>query len=110
MHASRKVEILRGNHKLHYNKNLRKDIMKRSRLKNKANRSKDSLDIASYKIQRNLVVSLNCQGKFEYFNEVPNSESSRPLCDTGKSYFLNKHGRRDSKIMLIENYKMLLEK
>ena len=38
-HAPKKVKILIGNHKPHYNKDLRKAIMKRSRLKNKANRS-----------------------------------------------------------------------
>ena len=48
-HTSKKVTILRGNHKPHYNKNLRKAITKRSRLKNKANRSKDPVDIANYK-------------------------------------------------------------
>ena len=48
--------------------------MKRSRLKNK-----DPVDIANYKKQRNLVVSLNRQAKSEYFNEVSNSESSRPF-------------------------------
>ena len=47
MHAPKKVKILRGNHKPHCNKNLRKAIMKRSRLKNKANRSKDPVDIAN---------------------------------------------------------------
>ena len=61
--APKKVKILRGNHKAHYNKNLRKAIMKRSRLKSKANRSKDPVDIAIYKKQRNLVVSLNRQAK-----------------------------------------------
>ena len=49
--------------------------MKRSRLKNKANRSKDPVDIANYKKQRNLVDSLNHQAKSEYFNEISNSES-----------------------------------
>ena len=74
-HAPKKVKILRGNHKPHYNKNLRKAIMKRSRLKNKANRSKDPVDIANVKKQRNLVVSLNCQAMSEYFNEVSNTGS-----------------------------------
>ena len=41
-----------------------------SRLKKKANRSKDPVDIDNYKKQRNLVVSLNRQAKSEYFNEV----------------------------------------
>ena len=48
-HVTKKVKILRGNHKPHNNKNLRKTIMKRSRLKNKTNRSKDPVDIANYK-------------------------------------------------------------
>ena len=49
--------------------------MKRSRSKNKANRSKDPINIANYKKQRNLVVSLNRQAKSKYFNEVSNNES-----------------------------------
>ena len=64
-HAPKKVDILRGNHKAHYYKNLRKAIIKRSRLKNKANRSNDPVDIANDKKQRNLVVSLNRQAKSE---------------------------------------------
>ena len=69
-HAPKKVKILRGNHKPHYNKNLRKAIKKKSRLKNKARRSKDPVDIANYKKQRNLFVSLNRQAKSKYFNEL----------------------------------------
>ena len=84
-HAPKKVKILRGNHKPHYNKNLRKAIMKRSRLKNKANRSKDHIDIANYKKQRNLVVSLNHQAMSKYFDEVSNTESSRPFWKTCKA-------------------------
>ena len=91
-----KVKILKGNHKPHYNKNLRKAIMKRSRLKNKVNRSKDPVDIANYKKQRNLVVPLNRQAKStKYFNEVSNTESSRPFWETCKPHFSNKHARGD---------------
>ena len=54
-HVLKKVTIFRGNNKP-YNKNLRKAIIKRSRLKNRANRSKDPVDIANYKIQCNFVV------------------------------------------------------
>ena len=39
-HAPRKTIILRGNQKPHVDKNLRKEIMKRSELKSKANRAK----------------------------------------------------------------------
>ena len=103
-HAPKNIKILRRNHKPHYNKNLRKAIMKRSRLKNKAKRSKDPVDIANYKKQRNLVVSLNRQA-----NEISNTESSRSFSEICKPYFSNKHARRDSKIMFIENDKMLLK-
>ena len=39
-HATKKTKILRGNRKPHFDKNLRKQVMTRSRLKNKVNRSK----------------------------------------------------------------------
>ena len=44
--------------------------MKSSRLKNKANRSKNLVDIANYRKQRSLVGSLNSQGKSKYRNEL----------------------------------------
>ena len=108
-HAPKKVKILRGNNKPDYNKNLRKAIMRRSRLKSKVNRSTDPVDIANYKKQHNLVVSLNRQGKSKYFNEVSNIESSRHFWKNCKLYFSNKHARGDSKIMHIENDKILLK-
>ena len=78
-------------------------------LKNKANRSKDPVDVANYKKQSNLVVSINRQAKSKYFNEVSNTESPRSFWETCKPYVSNKHAHRDSKIMLIENDKMLLK-
>ena len=82
--------------------------MKRLRLKNKTNRSKNPVDTANYKRQRDLIISLNRQAKFEYF-KVSNTEGSRSFWETCKSYFSNKHARGDSKIICIENYKMLLK-
>ena len=55
-HAPRKTNVLRGNHKFHVEKNLRKAIMKRSVLKRKASRTKQQEDITKYKKQRNLLV------------------------------------------------------
>ena len=72
-HAPKKVKILRGNDKLHYNKILKKVIMKRSRLKNNANRPKDRVHIANYQKQSNINVSLTRQTKSEHFNEVSHS-------------------------------------
>ena len=45
------------------NKNLRRAIRKRSKLKNKANKTKSPLDIMNYKKQRNYVAQLNKTAK-----------------------------------------------
>ena len=44
--------------------------MKRSQLKNKANKTKDPKDILKYKKQRNYVVKLNNQSKQEHFDSL----------------------------------------
>ena len=69
-HAPKKIKIFRGNHKPHINKTLRKAIMKRSQLKNKANKTKDPKDILKYKKQSNYVVKLCNQSKQEYFDSL----------------------------------------
>ena len=43
-HAPNRKKVLRGNEKPHMNKNLRWAIMERSKLKNKANKTKNPLD------------------------------------------------------------------
>ena len=48
-HARKKTKILQGNQKPHFNKNLRKQIMIPSCLKNKANNSKNPIDIVKFK-------------------------------------------------------------
>ena len=58
-HAPKKTKILRENQKSHFNKKLCKQMMTRSRLKNKANKSKNPSDIVKFKRQRNLVANLN---------------------------------------------------
>ena len=58
-HAPKKRKWVRGNHKSHINKELRKATMKRSRLKNKANKTKKPIDISNFKKQRHYVVNLN---------------------------------------------------
>ena len=55
----KKTKWVRGNNKLHLNKFLRLAIMKRSKLKNKANKTKHPVDIKMYKKQRNYIVGLN---------------------------------------------------
>ena len=69
-HAPLKTKFFRANNSPHMSKELRKAIMKRSRLKNVANKTKSPLDISNYKKQRNLVVSLNKKQKKALFNSI----------------------------------------
>ena len=103
--ATRKTKVLRGNHKPHVDKNFCKAIMKRSKLKNKANRTKLQDDIAKNNKQRNLVVKL-WDSKLRYFNNIEISKNSKPFWNECKPYFSNKHDHGDSKIILIEKEKI----
>ena len=94
------------NHKSHVDKNLPKAIMKRSKLKNKANRTKLQEDIPKDKKQRNLVVKLNKDSKLRYFNNIETSKNSKPFWNECKPYFSNKNTHGDSKIILIEKEKI----
>ena len=62
-HALKKNKLFRRNQKPDVNKVLRSDIMKRSRLKNKANKTCNAADIFNYKKQHNLVVKINNECK-----------------------------------------------
>ena len=75
-HAPLKTRFVRGNNKPHVSKPLRKEIMKRSRLKNVANKSGLIDDIKAYKRQRNLVVRLNRDQKKLFFSKI-NTENPR---------------------------------
>ena len=87
-HALKKKKVLRGNEKPHMNKNLRRAIMKRSKLRNKANKTKHSLDIMNYKKQRNYVTKLNKTAKLEYFNNLKLGKDNKPFWEKCKSYLL----------------------
>ena len=83
--------------------------MKRSKLKNKANKMKHPVDIKMYKKQRNYVVGLNKQAKFKYFNNLDCKKDAKPFWDKCKPYFSNKHSRGDTNIMLPEKGEILLK-
>ena len=101
-HAPKKKKILRGNNKPHLNKTLRKAIMTRSRLKNKADKTKNPTDINNYKKQRNYVVKLNKTAKFQYFNES-DEKNEKSFWKNCKPFFTNKHSKADTNIVLKEN-------
>ena len=82
--------------------------MKRSKLKNKANKTKDPADIRNYKKQRNYVVNLNKEAKLGYFSKYE-SNGSKPFWVNCKPYFTNRHSKADIDIMLSENGKLILK-
>ena len=68
-HAPKNTKLLWENQMPHFNRNLQKQIMLRSRLKNKTNNSKNPIDIVKFKRQRNKVANLNKQAKFQHFEK-----------------------------------------
>ena len=69
---------IRGNNIPHVNKALHQAIMKRSRLKNNANKTKGPTGIRNYRKQRNYVVNLKKAAKLEYFSKYE-SNCSKPF-------------------------------
>ena len=95
--------------KNHVKKVLRSAIMKKSRLKNKANKTRKAVVIFNYKKQRNLVVKINNECNWEYFDKLNVKTTTRPFWKTCKPYFPNKHSHGGSKITLIENDRIISE-
>ena len=108
MHQT-KIKTFRGNQKLHINKTLCKAIMKRSQLKNKANKTRNAIDILNYKKERNYVVKLNNQCKKDHFDRLNPEKDLKPFWKSCKPYFSNKHSFGGSAIALSENGEFLTE-
>ena len=106
-HAPNKIRVVRGNHKPHINKALGKAIMKRSRLKNRANKSNDPLDHQLYKKQRNYVVNLNKQAKRSLFSAT--NSSSKSFWNIAKPLFSDKGCTKEDKIFLLEDDNIITE-
>ena len=106
-HAPKKKKWIRGNNKPHVNKALRLTIMKRSKLKNHANKTKDPTDIRNY-IVIIYVVNLNKEAKLEYFSKYE-SDDNKPFWVRCKPYFTSKHSKADTDIMLSENGELILK-
>ena len=83
--------------------------MKRSELKNKANKTKDPKDISKYKKQLNYVVKLNNQSKQEHFDGLNPFLDSKPFWKSCKPYFSNKHSFGELKIAFNESDEVLTE-
>ena len=90
-------------------KNLRRAIIKRSKLKNKANKTKNPLDIMNYKKQRKYMTKLNKTAKREYFNNLKLVKDNKSFWKKCKPYFTNKHSKANTDIMLNESGELLLK-
>ena len=82
--------------------------MKESKLKNKANETELLTDIRNYKKQRNYVVNLNKNEKFEYFSQY-DCKDSKPFWLNYEPYFSNKHYKAGSDIVLNEDGELILK-
>ena len=78
-HVPEKTKFLQGNQKSHVYKKFCQAIMKRSRLKSKANGTKQLDDITKYKKQQNLVVTLSRKSKIQYFDNIQKFKNSKPF-------------------------------
>ena len=83
--------------------------MKRSQLKNKANKTKHPKDTLKYKKQRNYAVKLNNQSKQGHFDSLNPFRNSKPFWKSCKPYFSNKHSFGDSQIALNKSGEILTE-
>ena len=105
--APLKTRYLRANNKPHVTKTLRKAIMKRSRLKNIANKTKNPKDQANYRTQRNLVCNMNKKAREFFLNRNDPSLQCKTFWKACKPYFSDKGSDSRGKILLLENENIL---
>ena len=91
-------------------KELRKEIMKRSKLKNKFNRNRNHENWCNFKFQRNYCVNLLRKTKKQYYKNlnVKNVVDNQTFWKTVKPYFSNK-GSNSRRITLLENDSILTD-
>ena len=76
--------------------------MKRSKLSNKTDQTKNPSEIKNYKKQSNYAVQLNKKSKLQYFNDFDLSQGNQSLWVKCKPYFSNKHSEVDANIAINE--------
>ena len=103
--APKKSVSIRGNNKPHMSKKLRNAIMKRSRLKNQANLSRKEVDIRKYKLQRNLVVSMNREAKRDFYRNLDPKKvgNEKDFWTTFKPLLSDKVKNTNTNLQIFEN-------
>ena len=89
------------------NKTLRYETKKRTKLKNRTNKTKNPFDITNYKKQRNYIVQLQRKVKLGYFNNF-DSNKGKPFWVKCKPYFSNKHSKANTDATSNEKCDILL--
>ena len=102
-HAPIKQRYVRANQAPFINKTINKEIMKRSRLRNKFLNTKSDIDRKAYNKQRNLCVSLIRREKKNFFNNINTRDitNNKTFWKTVKPLFTDKIQTK-SKITPIE--------
>ena len=102
-HAPIKKWYVRANQAPFINKKINKEIMKRSRLRNKFLNTKSDIDRKAYNKQRNLCVSLIRSEKKNFFSNINTCDitDNKTFWKTVKPFFTDKI-KTKSKITLIE--------
>ena len=102
-HAPIKKRYVRANQAPFINKKINKEIMKRSRLRNKFLNTKSDIDRKAYNKQRNLCVSLIRKDKKNFFSNINTSDitDNKTFWKTLKPFSTDKIQAK-SKITLIE--------
>ena len=104
-HAPKKIKLIRANDKSFINKNLRKEFMTRTRLKNKAWKSKSLADLEKYKTQRNKCVKLLKLAKKEYYMNLDTKtiDNGKQFWSTFKPLLSHKFNPGGEQIILVED-------
>ena len=110
-HAPLKRKVLRGNQASFMTKELCKEIMVRSRLKNKFNKHKTTENWKAYKAQRNKCVTFRRKSIKEHFSSlcINNDVSNRKFWDTVKPFLNDKGSQGDENITRLEDGEIIRE-
>ena len=108
-HAPVKKKTIRGNDKPFITKEIRKEIWKRSRLKNKANKFGLTSDYNKFKRQRNFVTLLVKRQKRNYFNEIALTGDKNKFWKACKPYLSKKISVDNDRICIKNNDVMITD-
>ena len=107
-HALFKHRVLRGNQALFMTKGLSRQIMIRSRLRNKFNKHKTTQNWNAYKAQRNKCILIRTHNILHHFSSLcDNGGTSIKVLGLGQAFFSEKRSHGNENYTLLENGKLI---